>query len=102
MMIEFIGKEAMLEQLGEECCELGAAALKLARIYRDDNPTPVTEEEALKKLAEEYTDVVQCGMELELEPDSEQMFKKACRFMKRLIEDGMKRCGDDEDDSEED
>ena len=34
IMLERIGEPAMLEQLAEECTELGKAALKLARIHR--------------------------------------------------------------------
>lgn len=41
-----LSKAALLEQVAEECTELGHAALKLARKYRNENPTPVTEEEA--------------------------------------------------------
>ena len=57
-MIEIIGRPAMLEQLAEEASELAKAALKLARIERDENPTPVTKDEAEMNLTEEYTDVV--------------------------------------------
>lgn len=49
--------ECLLENLAEECCELSHASLKLARIMRDENPTPVTEEEAYENLKEEVTDV---------------------------------------------
>lgn len=42
-IIEEIGEAAMLEQLAEECTELAKAALKMARIIRKENPTPVTE-----------------------------------------------------------
>ena len=48
-IIEEIGTASMLEQLAEECNELGKAALKLARIVRKNNPTPVTEEQAKEK-----------------------------------------------------
>lgn len=53
MMIEYIGRNAMLEQLAEEqlaeeATELDKAALKLARIYRGENPTPVTESQNKK------------------------------------------------------
>lgn len=41
-IIEEIGEAAMLEQLAEECTELAKAALKMARIIRKENPTPVT------------------------------------------------------------
>jgi hypothetical protein len=43
-----IGLPATLEQLAEECAELSQAALKLARLHRGENPTPVTEQEAAK------------------------------------------------------
>lgn len=59
-IIEEIGQAAALEQLAEECAELGKAALKLARIIRGENPTPVTEEEAEKNLREEIIDVLVC------------------------------------------
>ena len=51
-----IGTPALLEQLGEECAELGKAALKEARRLRGENPTPVTEAEARANLAEEAAD----------------------------------------------
>ena len=59
-IIKEIGMPAVLEQLGEECCELGQAALKLARKYRDNNPTPKTEQEYINNLAEEMADVMMC------------------------------------------
>ena len=82
-IVDYIGYPAMLEQLAEECAELGKAALKMARIVRKENPTPVTGEEALKNLREEYTDVVQCAMELGLKPDLIEMQKKKERFFER-------------------
>lgn len=54
MMIEKIGTPAMLEQLAEEAAELSQAALKLARVLRGENPTPVTRREVRKHLIEEY------------------------------------------------
>lgn len=48
---------AVLEQLAEECAELGQAALKYARILRKENPTPVTESEAIRNFFEELADV---------------------------------------------
>ena len=76
-IIEEIGEAAMLEQLAEECTELAKAALKMARIIRKENPTPVTEKE-------EYTDVVQCAGELSLTVDEEQMARKHERWEKRV------------------
>lgn len=82
-IVDYIGYPAMLEQLAEECAELGKAALKLARIVRKENPTPVTKEEALENLREEYTDVVQCARELALTTDFVTMTAKKERFFER-------------------
>lgn len=57
-MIENISDAAMLEGLAEEAAELAQAALKLARVIRDENPTPVTAEEAEWHLSEEMVDVL--------------------------------------------
>lgn len=59
-MRDRIGDAAMLEQLAEECAELGQAALKLARIVRNENPTPVTEGRASAMILEEAADVLIC------------------------------------------
>lgn len=83
-IIEEIGEAAMLEQLAEECTELAKAALKMARIIRKENPTPVTEKEAIDNIREEYTDVVQCAGELSLTVDEEQMARKHERWEKRV------------------
>lgn len=59
-IMEEIGEPAVLEQLAEECSELSKAALKLARILREENPTPVTRAEARAALTEEKQDVMNC------------------------------------------
>lgn len=87
-IIEEIGEAAMLEQLAEECTELAKAALKMARIIRKENPTPVTEKEAIANIWEEYTDVVQCAGELSLTVDEEQMARKHERWEKRVRDRG--------------
>lgn len=46
-----------LIQIAEEASELSQAALKLARIIRAKNPTPLTEPEARLDLEEEYGDL---------------------------------------------
>lgn len=56
-IFEAIGEAAALEMLAEECCELGQAALKLARIVRGENPARITYEEAYHTLVTELTDV---------------------------------------------
>lgn len=57
---EHLPREELLCQLAEECAELGKAALKMARIYRGVNPTPVTRAEAFQNLVEELADVSLC------------------------------------------
>lgn len=83
IMKNSIGPAALLEQLAEESAELAHAALKLARIMRGENPTPVEYHDAVRNLIEEYTDVIQCGEDLEIEPDRDQIFRKTLRFAER-------------------
>lgn len=59
-MLDQIGEPAMYEQLAEECTELAKAALKMARVLRKENPTPVTEDEASAMVLEEAADVLNC------------------------------------------
>lgn len=81
---KLIGKPALLEQLAEEAAELAKAALKHARILRGENPTPVTEKEAYDSVIEEYTDIVQCAIELNLQIDQSQLIYKDKRWNDRL------------------
>ena len=83
MMVEKIGGAAMLEQLAEEASELSQAALKMARIMRGENPTPVTRIQAEKNLIEEYTDVRLCAKDLGLRKDSAMAREKLQRFLRR-------------------
>lgn len=59
-VLNTIGEPAVLEQLAEECAELAQAALKLARIERGENPTPVQWIAAQRLLLEEIADVEVC------------------------------------------
>ena len=59
-ILETIGEPAVLEQLAEECTELAQAALTLARILREENPTPVSRKEARDRLVDEKQDVMNC------------------------------------------
>lgn len=61
---EYIEQPALLEQLGEEACELGQASLKMARYIRSENPTPKTAFDVTKDLVEEVSDVLVCIEEL--------------------------------------
>ena len=48
-----------LAMLAEEAAELGHAALKLRRALDGTNPTPISVEDAQRKLVEEMADVLQ-------------------------------------------
>lgn len=50
----------LLEQTAEEAAELTQAALKLSRVRRGQNPTPVTYEQARDHLVEELADIKLC------------------------------------------
>ena len=92
MLIEKIGKPAMLEQTAEECVELAHACLKLARYYRNENKVyGKTKEELLDNLAEEMADVEICideilsGFEM-CKQYNDLYIKKSNRLHKRLEE----------------
>lgn len=56
---EKLDDQTLLEQLAEECCELGKAALKAIRAYEyTENVTPVTKEQAHADISEETQDVM--------------------------------------------
>lgn len=59
-IIKALPETELLAQLAEECNELAQAALKLRRAIDGTNPTPVTQEDARKKLVEEIADVFNC------------------------------------------
>jgi len=82
---ESVKVAARYEQLAEECVELAHAALKTARIIRGENPTPRALPETLAKVKEEYTDVVQTAVSLNLTIDEEQMKMKDDRWRARVL-----------------
>lgn len=51
-----LSDEDILCQIAEEAAELAQAALKLRRAITGTNPTPVSYDEALNNLVEEYSD----------------------------------------------
>lgn len=85
-MLDQIGEPAMYEQLAEECTELAKAALKMARIIRNENPTPMTATEAQDAIIEEYTDVEICASELGYYPSHTIAVCKTDRFKQRWEE----------------
>lgn len=53
-----VGPHALLDQLTEECCELGKAAMKVVRAMGEGTPTPMSMGEARENLVEEIADVM--------------------------------------------
>ncbi len=78
----------ILAQLAEEASELAQAALKLRRVLDGTNPTPVTKDQAMANLVEEYSDVVCCLVELEILYDVSIIRNKKERWINRLKEKG--------------
>lgn len=85
-MINEIGEPAMLEMLAEELVECAHEAMKLARVKRGENQTPRTEKEVMASLREEWSDVVQCAKELQLDVNWNQIEMKRQRFEQRWKE----------------
>lgn len=83
-ILDLIGEPAALEQLAEEAAELAQAALKLVRVLRDENPTPVTEDKARGDLTNEFTDVIACSVALGLHEDPDVLAGKIKRWYQRL------------------
>lgn len=77
---------ALYEQLAEECAELAQAALKMARIMRGDNPTPVRHDDAGMAVEEEYTDVELCASLLRLKYNPYIATEKLDRWVERIKE----------------
>ena len=73
----------MLEMLADELAECAHEVLKLARVLRHENPTPRTEKEVRASLREEWSDVIQCSKELNLDVDWNQIEMKKRRFEER-------------------
>lgn len=84
-IIKSVGRAALYEQLAEEAVELAKEAIKMGRVIRAENPTPVTEEVALKRLTEEYTDVRVVADILKLEPDENLYTDKNQRWVNRIL-----------------
>lgn len=79
-----LSKEALYVQLAEECCELGQAAAKMARILKGENPTPVEWDECYFSLIEEYTDVALVMEILGINVNHQIFEEKKQRWKERL------------------
>lgn len=68
-LIDYIGDAAMLEQVAEECMELGFACQKLARMMRGENKVHGrTKEELIDSVHEEMADIYISMEELLVSP----------------------------------
>lgn len=73
-------------QLAEEASELCHAALKLERVVRGTNPTPVTRVEATKDVMVEIADVMNALEVTQFYPDLESIVAIRCEKMDRWVE----------------
>lgn len=87
---DYLTEGELLCQLAEESAELAQAALKERRTFDDDNPTPVSYNQAHINLLEEIADVYCCLGELLSLADWETVAhiraEKETRWMQRLEE----------------
>lgn len=76
----------LLAGLAEEASELAQAALKLRRVFVSNNPTPVSEDQAIENLWEEIADVnlYVSMLDINLGAVSEYMQAKQRRWEERL------------------
>ena len=77
-----------LAQLAEEATELAHAALKYRRTLDDENPTPVSSNEAFKNLIEEIDDIAllleTLALKWRVEFNSSSRERKLKRWVERL------------------
>ena len=77
-----------LAQLAEEATELAHAALKYRRALDDENPTPVSSNEAFKNLIEEIDDIAllleTLALKWRIEFNSSSRERKLKRWVERL------------------
>ena len=78
---------ALYEQLAEEAAELAHAALKLARVLRQESPTPVTPIQAEMAVEEEYNDLLTVAIVATAAKQENLMIEaKLARWAERLKE----------------
>lgn len=75
---------ALFEQLAEECVELAKVSLKIARVLRNENPTPASIVNICGDFVEELTDVNLVCDTLHVFPNIDIYKKKTNRWYKRL------------------
>lgn len=82
----------LYRDLAEACLKLAKASMKMARCIRQENPTPVTEEEALRNVKQCYQEVRDIAQVLGLLVDKTQMFRKYRRFESQRKEAEENKC----------
>lgn len=80
---------ALYESAAEEATEVAKSLLKMARIQRGENPTPVDMVDAVKEMKEEITDFLLCLDVLSIAPDNILASAKLSRWVNRLIDAGI-------------
>lgn len=88
---EKLSRPDQVAQLAEEASELCHAALKLERVLRGTNPTPVLEWDALLKVVDETADVFNAIEVLGIEENFRgrivvEQFEKMDRWVERIKE----------------
>lgn len=84
-----VSPDEMLVILAEELLELAHAVMKTRRVLFGDelkNPTPITEDEVAKMMAEELADVALCMRVLQLTAHPAVVLEKCIRWLERLSE----------------
>lgn len=74
----------LYDQLAEEATELAQAAIKMSRILRGENPSPVTHEYAKLMVIEEYSDLLNVSNLLGITEDKDLQREKMRRWIERL------------------
>lgn len=82
-----LSKACLYEQLAEEATELAQAAIKMGRILRGENPSPVTPQFVEHMINEGYNDVMNVINILGLCEDKELQREKMRRWIDRLNQD---------------
>lgn len=83
---EHMTRASLYEMFAEEATELAQASLKMARILRQENPTPVGPKDAYMSIEEEWNDLFLVMRVLSLTTDYVTLKKKADRWIKRIKE----------------
>ena len=85
---ENVSSKERFAQLAEEATELAKAALKYRRTLDDENPTPMSTNEAFRNLIEEIDDIGLCletlALKWRVEFNSSSRERKLKRWVERL------------------